>query len=109
MPADAAGAAPPDAYVVAIGDEARLPAQLLARDLRHAGLCTLVDYDARSPRSQMKRAGKAQVGQVLILGADELAGSLVSLKDMTTGEQEAVPRGDIVERLRRIQKDCVAP
>ena len=108
MPEDAARAEPPDAYVVAIGEEARQPAQVLARDLRHAGLCTLVDYDARSPRSQMKRAGKAQAGQVLILGADELAGGRVSLKDMTTGEQEAVPRGDVVGRLRRMQKDCVA-
>ena len=108
MPEDAARAEPPDAYVVAIGEEARQPARVLARDLRHAGLCTLVDYDARSPRSQMKRAGKAQAGQVLILGADELAGGRVSLKDMTTGEQEAVPRGDVVGRLRRMQKDCVA-
>ena len=109
MPPDAVAASTPDAYVVAIGDEARQPAQVLARDLRHAGLCTLVDYDGRSPRSQMKRAGKAQAGHVLILGADELAGSRVSLKDMTTGEQEAVPRGDIVGRLRRLQEECVAP
>ena len=109
MPADAAEAVPPDAYVVAIGEEARLPAQVLARDLRHAGLCALVDYDSRSPRSQMKRAGKAQVARVLILGADELAEGRVSLKDMATGEQETVPRGDVVERLRRERKDSGAP
>ena len=109
MPPDAATAAPPDAYVVAIGEEARLPAQVLARDLRHAGVCALVDYDNRSPRSQMKRAGKTQAARVLILGADELADGMVSLKDMTTGEQETVPRGDAVERLRRMRKECGAP
>ena len=57
----------------------------------------------------MKRAGKAQAARVLILGADELADGKVSLKDMATGEQETVARGDVVERLRRMRKDSGAP
>lgn len=101
MPPDAASAAAPDAYVVAIGDEARAAASLLARDLRRAGLCALVDHDARSPRSQMKRADKVKAAHVLILGADELADNRVSLKNMATGDQETVARADVVERIRQ--------
>ena len=99
MPDDAAAMAV-DAFVVAVGDEARLPAQVLARDLRHGGFSVLVDYDATSLRSQMKRADRADVSQVLIVGGDELDRGEVTVKDMQTGQQSAVARVDLVQRLR---------
>ena len=95
----------PDAFVVAIGDEARQPAHLLARDLRHAGLSALVDYEARSPRAQMKRADRTQVRHVLIVGGDELARGEVSVKDMSTGDQTTVARDDVVSRL--VGEECL--
>ena len=105
MPADAAATVPPDVYVVTIGDEARLPAQVLTRDLRRVGLSALVDHEARSPRSQMKRADRVNAAHVLIVGGDELAQNRVSVKNMATGEQEAVSRSDVVERMRLMHKD----
>ena len=89
----------PDAFVVAIGSEVRQPAHLLARDLRHAGLSTLVDYEVRSPRAQMKRADRTKARYVLIVGSDELERGEVSVKNMGTGEQTTVARDDIVSRL----------
>ena len=109
MPPDAAPTIPPDAYVVAIGDEARVVAQVLTRDLRQVGLCALVDHDARSPRSQMKRADKVKAAHVLIIGEDELAQNRVSVKDMSTGEQETVSRDDVVDRIRQMRKDDREP
>ena len=91
---------PFDAFVVAVGDEARLPAQVLARDLRHDGFSVLVDYDAKSLRTQMKRADRADVSQVLIVGGDELERGEVTIKDMQTGQQSTVARVDLVQRLR---------
>ena len=107
MPADAGRVVPPDVYVVAIGDDARLSAQALAQDLRHAGVCALIDYDARSLRSQMKRADRTGALHVVIVGGDELARDQVSLKKMATGVQETVPRGDVVSRLSQTSKDFV--
>ena len=107
MPADASHAEPPDAYVVAIGDDARVPAQVLVRDLRHAGLSVLVDYDTRPPRSQMKRADRTGSRHVLIVGGDELARGEISLKNMATGEQETVARDRVASRLRETQRDYV--
>ena len=101
MPEDAA-TMPVDAFVVAVGDKARLPAQVLARDLRHDGFSVLVDYDATSLRSQMKRADRADVSQVLIVGGDELDRGEVTVKDMQTGQQSAVARVDLVQRLRGV-------
>ena len=93
------GAPAPDAFVVALGEAARPAAHVLARDLRHAGVATLVDYDARSLRAQMKRADRSGARRVLILGDDEIARGEVSVKDMESGEQAAVARADVVRRL----------
>ena len=99
MPAAGAQAGSVDAFVVAVGDEARIPTHVLARDLRHAGLSVLVDYEARSLRSQMKRADRARVAYVLIVGGDELQRNEVTVKDMATGGQSTVPRDTIADRL----------
>ena len=100
---DGAAAGVPDAFVVALGDAARRPAHVLARDLRHAGLTALVDYDARSLRAQMKRADRSGARRVLLLGDDELARGEVTVKDMGSGEQATVARSEVVERLSREQ------
>ena len=107
MPADDVAAGRPDAYVVAIGDETFLPAQVLVRELRQAGLSVLVDFEARSPRAQMKRANRTGAAHVLIVGGDELARGEVTVKDMTTSEQETVSRDQIVFRLQESHKDGV--
>ena len=93
------GAAAPDVFVVALGEVARPAAHLLARDLRHAGVTTLVDYDARSLRAQMKRADRSGARRVLILGDDEIARGEVTVRDMGSGEQSAVARAAVVQRL----------
>ena len=93
------GAVSPDAFVVALGESARPAAHVLARDLRHAGVTTLVDYDARSLRAQMKRADRSRARRVLILGDDEIARGEVTVKDMQSGEQAAVPRAEVVQRM----------
>ena len=107
MPADDDTTVRPDAYVVAIGAETQVPAHVLARDLRHAGLSVLLDYEPRSPRSQMKRADRTGAAYVLIVGSDELARGEISVKTMATGEQETVSRDQIVARLCGTQKDYV--
>ena len=99
MPADAGTITLPDAFIVTIGEEVREPAQLLARDLRHAGLTILIDYEGRSTRSQMKRADRTGARFVLIVGGNELAQGEVSIKNMNTGEQDTVARADVGTRL----------
>ena len=99
MPEVAATTAALDAFIVAIGDDARSPAQVLARDLRHAGLSVLIDHGARSAKAQMKKADRAAASYVLLLGEDEIARDEVTVKDMATGEQRAVARAAVAEQL----------
>ena len=100
MPEDAATTATLDAFVVAIGDEARAPAQVLARDLRHAGLSVLIDHEARSAKAQMRKADRTQASYVLLVGEDEIERNEVTVKDMATGEQRSVARTAVAEQLQ---------
>ena len=90
----------PDVFIVALGEAARQPAHLLARDFRSGGVVTLVDYDARrSLRAQMKRADKTNARYVVMLGDTELARDEVTVKDMHSGVQTTVSREAVVQRI----------
>lgn len=88
-----------DAFVVAMGDEAKEAAFRLLSELRDAGLSARMDYAGRSMKSQMKQADKAKARFALILGEDELAKGVVTLRNMETSAQEQVARDEIVNKL----------
>ena len=88
-----------DAFVVALGDEAKDEAFCLLAELRDAGLSARMDYAGRSMKSQMKQADKANARYALILGEDELAKGVVTVRDMESSGQEQVAREDIVNKL----------
>ena len=88
-----------DAFVVALGDEAKDEAFCLLAELRDAGLSARMDYAGRSMKSQMKQADKANARYALILGEDELAKGVVTLRDMESSGQEQVAREEIVNKL----------
>lgn len=91
-----AAATRPDVFVAALGDAARRASLGLLRELRRAGLNAQVDYEARTLKSQFKRADRLAAPVVFVLGDDELAGGLVTVKHMKTGTQETVPRAEAV-------------
>ena len=64
----------------AFGDEARLPAQLIALRLRKAGMSVATDILRRSPKAQLKEADRSNARYALILGDDELAAQTVTVK-----------------------------
>jgi len=89
-----------DVFVITLGDEARVPGLRLLADLRAAGLSADVDYLGRSMKSQMKEANRQNARRALILGGDELAKGVASVRDMAGSEQREVPLTDIAERLK---------
>jgi histidyl-tRNA synthetase len=86
-------------YIVALGDAARLEAFKLASTLRAAGIGTDLDLAGRSMKGQMKDAARSGARWAAILGADELAAGVVTLRDMDSGEQERVPASEIEGRV----------
>ena len=86
-------------YVATVGGETFPTAFDLVQTLRRRGLRAAVDLEARSLKGQLRQANKDRYRYSVILGSDELARGEVTLKDMVSGEQRAVPLGEVVDRL----------
>lgn len=95
--------ASPVARLIPLGEPALVRALALAEDLRRAGLAVEVAYGARRLGAELERAHRARVPRILILGERELEAGVATLRDMTTGEQEAIPFGDVAARLAASQ------
>ncbi|MDY5271118.1 histidine--tRNA ligase [Tractidigestivibacter sp.] len=63
--------------------------------LRQAGVRTEADYQGRSLKSQFKQADKLGARICVVIGPDEVAANVVTLRDMETHEQAQVPVGEL--------------
>ena len=88
-----------DVFVVALGEEARIPAFKLLYELRAAKLSAAMDFAGRSMKAQMKQANKKNARFVAILGEDEVKEASALLKDMKTSEQKKLALKDFVPAL----------
>ncbi|WP_049621425.1 histidine--tRNA ligase [Frateuria defendens] len=82
-------------------DAAQLPAYLaVANELRAAGIATEVVLEGGKLGKQFKYADRAGVRFVLVLGEDELAKGVVTVKDLRREDQFEVPRSELIKTLR---------
>jgi histidyl-tRNA synthetase len=88
--------------LVALFDDAMIPEALrLAADLRKAGVRVEVYPDPDKLGKQMKYAASKGIPFAAILGGDELARGEITVKNLTTGTQESVPRASVASAFRR--------
>ncbi|MEE8602410.1 histidine--tRNA ligase [Euzebya tangerina] len=71
----------------------------IGRDLRDAGLNTEVHLQPAKLGKQLAYADRIGARFAVILGSRELEEGVVTVKDLTTGGQESVPRGDLAAAL----------
>ena len=90
------------AFVIWLSEAELGPAVELLEKLRVQGIPAQADFDARKPKQQFKAADAAGAACCVIIGADELARGLYSLKDLTTGEQFEIPQHTVVEHVRSL-------
>lgn len=82
-------------------DAAQLPAYLaLAGELRGAGIATEVVLEGGKLGKQFKYADRAGIRFVIVLGEDELAKGVVTVKDLRREDQFEVPRTELIKTLR---------
>jgi histidyl-tRNA synthetase len=84
------GATGPAIYVVWVGAKARDWAFPLVHRLRQSGLRAEMEGEARSLKSQMRRADKLNARAALIVGDDELGKGAATFRDMASKRQEAI-------------------
>jgi histidyl-tRNA synthetase len=100
MLTEGAVAAPRPVAVIPLGAAAEAVALELTHKLRRAGIAVDLGYSGNLSR-RMKRANKLGACHAVILGDDELAQGVATLRNMETGEQESVPLADVGDRLAR--------
>lgn len=82
-------------------DPAQLPAYLaIANELRAAGIATEAVLESGKLGKQFKYADRAGIRFAVVLGEDELAKGVVTVKDLRRGDQFEVARGELVKALR---------
>jgi histidyl-tRNA synthetase len=90
----------PDVYVAPLGAGMNVEAARLARELRYAdAVVDLGDENFRLKKS-FEAATKAGAKYILIVGENEVKADSFALKNLATGEQVSVPRGELVRKIR---------
>lgn len=93
--------ASPAPILVTVFEETLLHASFkLATELRSSGLNVISYPEAAKLRVQMKFADRAGVRIVVFLGPDELKDNLLTMKDLSTGEQFSISRDNAPEAIR---------
>ena len=85
------GTARPDAFLIAMDDDARGWVLQTAQTLRASGLRVEFDLLGRAWRKQLKEAARQEARFAVIVGPDDLASGAAQLKDLASGEQRRRP------------------
>jgi len=80
-----------DCYVIPLEQAARSEAVRLMRRMREAGLAADMAYVERGLKTQLKHADRTGARFAALIGEKELAVGVVTMRDMTSGEQNEVP------------------
>ena len=91
----------PRAFVVTLGPQARDEGARLADALRKQDLGVQMPLGKRGLRAQLRQADKAGAAYAIILGEAELHEGKAILKDLASGEQEAVALAQVGAWLQR--------
>jgi histidyl-tRNA synthetase len=99
-----------DVIAIAIGESAKKELVGLVHELRGSGIRSDLIYGDRGLKGAMKSAARTHAPYALIMGEDECAAGTVQVKDMVSGEQEVIPRGEVVTFLSaRTTHDKISP
>ncbi|MFF9897187.1 histidine--tRNA ligase [Streptomyces longispororuber] len=87
-------------FAVPLGEEARRVLFAKVTELRRAGVAADFSYGGKGLKGAMKAANRSGARFAIVAGERDLAEGVVQLKDMESGEQEAVAVDEIVAVLQ---------
>jgi histidyl-tRNA synthetase len=89
-----------DAFMVWLGEKAYAPARAFVRKLRDAGVSAEMPYEETKLKKALERANKLGARYAVILGEDELAKGVFTLRDMTSGSQRSLSEAELLRELK---------
>jgi histidyl-tRNA synthetase len=90
----------PDVYIAPLGAGMNPEAARLARELRRQDLVVELGDETFRLKKSFEAATKAGAKYILIVGENEVKADAFALKDLATGEQVSVPRGELAQWIR---------
>jgi histidyl-tRNA synthetase len=91
-----------DVVVIPVGAELEGAARQVARQVRASGLRVSTPLESRKLGKELARAHRAGARAVVIIGPAEWATGRVTVRDMSSGDQQQAPVAGVVEALRRL-------
>ncbi len=91
--------APADVLVIPMADDF-VKAVEVATALRDAGIRTQLYTEKKKFKAKIGYADKLSIPYVVFLGEDEIANQVITLKDMTSGEQKTLPVAEAIAVLK---------
>jgi histidyl-tRNA synthetase len=82
-------------FVVALGESAAGEARALVRTLREEGIAAETAYEERPLKAQLKMADRSGAAYAAIIGDQELAEGVVTLRRLLDGHQETVKQSEV--------------
>jgi histidyl-tRNA synthetase len=98
VPTAAAGA---EVFAVPLGAAAKRELVKVVGRLRRGGVAADLAYGDRGLKGAMKAADRSGARLAIVVGDRDLADGLAQLKDLTTGEQEAVALSELVAAVEK--------
>ena len=89
-------------YVIGLGDSARSLIINIALELRQKNIRTSFDLLRRSIKSQMRDANKLGAKYVIIIGEEELAKNIATIKNLSNSDQEQIPLDSILSYIKSL-------
>ena len=88
-----------DVYCVPLGEAAKARLVAVAGELRAAGVRVDLAYGGKGLKGAMKGADRSGARLAIVLGERDIAEGSAQLKDLASGEQQAVALTELVERV----------
>lgn len=90
-----------DVFVTVFDAERRAASLAAATALRNASINTEVWYDPDGLGKQLKYASARGIPLVVIIGPDEAAANVITLRDLSSGEQQQIPRDALAQEIMK--------
>jgi histidyl-tRNA synthetase len=94
----------PPVFIAYLGGEAKLEAMKLASTIRDNGIAAIMATGDRSLKGQLRLANSLGSNYVAIIGEDEVKSGAVTLRNMTTSEQETLGMAALVKLLKEVSR-----
>ena len=89
-----------DVLVISMGDEYNACTEI-ASELRNNGIKTQLNIENQKLAKKFKYANKLNIKYVIVIGEEELKNSVVTLKNMITGEQYTVSLAEAINLIKK--------